>query len=162
MDHFQSGCRGWHHSGVTIGFTVSDVLSGAVYAELSSMCAELLSWIVTTNRGHLRKLKPHECIKGVDGFQTNQHQFVMLCGNPRREKLFREAKLSCEEQKGEGNGAVAIGAGWSAGRSHLSAAGSIMAFHGSPCCVWNSIVKDGLEYKWMRNAQVLLQCATGY
>lgn len=58
----------------------------------------------------------------------------MLCGNPRREKLFREAKLSCEDEKGEGKG-------------------SIMAFHGSPCCVWNSIVKDGLEYKWMRNAQ---------
>eukprot|EP00656_Telonema_subtile_P032953 TRINITY_DN3629_c0_g1_i1.p1 TRINITY_DN3629_c0_g1~~TRINITY_DN3629_c0_g1_i1.p1 ORF type:complete len:774 (-),score=253.76 TRINITY_DN3629_c0_g1_i1:113-2434(-) len=96
----------------------------------------LLQYIVSTNRGHLRLLEEHERIKGVEGMHKagGQHQFVMLCGNPEREKLFREAKQRCEDEKGVGNG-------------------SIMAFHAGAACVWNSIVRGGLDYRWMRNAQ---------
>lgn len=49
----------------------------------------LLHYIVSTNKGHLRLLKEEERIKhGVDGIHApgKQHQFVMLCGDPRREK----------------------------------------------------------------------------
>lgn len=64
-------------------------------------------------------------------------------------RLFREAKIRCEEEKGEGNGdwhrAVQVG---------CVLAGSIMGFHGGAACVWNSIVRTGMEYRWMRNAQV--------
>jgi len=103
----------------------------------------VLQWVLMSNRGHLRHLSDaKDRVKGLpyDGCE----QFVLLCGNPEQELLFRRAK---ERIRREDEAVAAQMPGliesW---LPHQSP--TIYAFHGSGINHWNSILHNGLQYNF--------------
>lgn len=81
----------------------------------------LVRWIINSNRAHIRKLEPHECVKGMQA----AHQFVMLSATPEKERKFRELRELTETSS--------------------KSKGSLWAFHGSSTGNWHSILRTGLK-----------------
>jgi poly [ADP-ribose] polymerase 6/8 len=69
--------------------------------------------VVASNRSHIVKLKDNQRLS----FMQSQHQYLLYCSSPAKEKIFKEARLT-----------------------H----GSTFAFHGSGIENWHSILRQGL------------------
>ena len=82
----------------------------------------LLRWIVATNRSHLRFIPP-EVHKLED---VCSHLFVLVTAPYKKELAFQKMKQIAAE-------------------AATSTTGSILAFHGSPCGNWHSILRMGIK-----------------
>ncbi len=80
-----------------------------------------LIWLITSNRAHLRPLKPSERFKDI----TTEYQYVVCSNAAEREQKWQAMKLAKEQQLGYGKG-------------------STYMFHGSPVGNWHSILRTGM------------------
>jgi poly [ADP-ribose] polymerase 6/8 len=92
---------------------------------LHPLLRPLLSWIMSSNRAHLRKLEHSE---RTDLVHT-EHQFVLASSSPEKEARFRLLKSQVHrENKGK-----------------AQAPSSVHAWHGSGIQNWHAILRSGLK-----------------
>eukprot|EP00478_Filoreta_tenera_P000560 GABV01000565.1.p1 GENE.GABV01000565.1~~GABV01000565.1.p1 ORF type:complete len:397 (+),score=111.12 GABV01000565.1:104-1192(+) len=99
--------------------------NSALKAQLSALdplLYPLLQWLLTSNRAHLRLLRPEERIKDID----TPWQFVFVSSVPEKEANFQRLRRRVERSRGTGKG-------------------SILTWHGSPLGNWHSILRSGLK-----------------
>ncbi|CAI2168512.1 12375_t:CDS:10 [Funneliformis geosporum] len=100
--------------------------------KLDPLCFPLLSWIISSNRTHLRLLESEEekvQFNQNDSSYNNWKQFVMIMSSPEKEETFqREKEKLRNERRGQ-------------------ALGELFAFHGSPLHNWHSIIRTSLNWK---------------
>ncbi|GBC07264.1 hypothetical protein RclHR1_07340010 [Rhizophagus clarus] len=100
--------------------------------KLDPLCFPLLSWIISSNRTHLRLMESEdEKVQfGESGTNYgNWKQFIMIMSSPEKEETFQREK---EKLKNERRG---------------QALGELFAFHGSPLQNWHSIIRTSLNWK---------------
>jgi len=83
--------------------------------ELDDLIVPLLSWLLLTNRAHLRPLRPSERLAGLG---KGSHQFIMMSGPVERELKFQALR-----------------------RRH----GAMFAWHGSGSGNWHVILRTSLQ-----------------
>ena len=75
--------------------------------KLDPLCFPLLSWIISSNRTHLRLLESEdEKVQfGENGASYgNWRQFIMIMSSPEKEEIFqREKEKLRNERRGQGN-----------------------------------------------------------
>ncbi|KAI0137213.1 polymerase [Xylariales sp. AK1849] len=108
------------------------------WERLTPAASKLLRWIVASNRSYIVQVdecpldsegglaRHDERITGVDGWI----QFRFAQGSPEKEVQFQEElKRVAKPQK------------------------TILAWHGSDICNWHSIIRQGLDYKYIANGR---------
>ncbi|CAG8574161.1 28599_t:CDS:10 [Dentiscutata erythropus] len=100
--------------------------------KLDTLGFPLLSWIISSNRTHLRLLESDE--EKVQFNETtsaygNWKQFIMIMSSPEKEETFQiEKEKLRKERRGQ-------------------TLGELYAFHGSPLHNWHSIIRTSLNWK---------------
>ncbi|CAG8455032.1 3095_t:CDS:10 [Ambispora leptoticha] len=101
--------------------------------QLDLLCFPLLSWIISSNRTHLRLLESNEekvqFNEGATTAYSNWKQFVMIMSSPEKEQEFQREKERLRRER--------------VGQS----LGELYAFHGSPLNNWHSIIRTSLNWK---------------
>lgn len=92
----------------------------------------LLRWILATNRSHLRYISP-ELQSELNLKDVCTHLFVLITGPYKKEISFQKLKQAASEVITEVNVEA----------THNT--GSLLAFHGSPCGNWHSILRMGIK-----------------
>ncbi|CAG8567783.1 8671_t:CDS:10 [Paraglomus occultum] len=99
--------------------------------KIDSLCFPLLSWIISSNRTHLRLLESDdEKVQYSDPANTysSWKQFIMIMSSPEKEEKFQKEKQRLrDERRGQ-------------------TLGELFAFHGSPLTNWHSIIRTSLNY----------------
>ncbi|CAH1757245.1 8756_t:CDS:10 [Entrophospora sp. SA101] len=107
--------------------------------KLDPLLFPLLSWIISSNRTHLRLLESEdEKVQLNDTNPTNGNwkQFVMIMSSPEKEQTFQNEKKKLGIERG--------------GQS----SGELYAFHGSPIQNWHSIIRTSLNTKKVSHGRV--------
>ncbi|CAG8545611.1 3514_t:CDS:10, partial [Cetraspora pellucida] len=100
--------------------------------KLDTLCFPLLSWIISSNRTHLRLLESDEekvQFNETSSAYGNWKQFIMIMSSPEKEETFQVEK---DKLKKERRGQTL---------------GELFAFHGSPLHNWHSIIRTSLNWK---------------
>ncbi|CAG8609502.1 10441_t:CDS:10 [Paraglomus brasilianum] len=99
--------------------------------KIDPLCFPLLSWIISSNRTHLRLLESDEekvQYNDRNNAYSNWKQFVMIMSSPEKEEIFQQEKQRLrDERRGQ-------------------TLGELFAFHGSPLTNWHSIIRTSLNY----------------
>ncbi|RUS26515.1 hypothetical protein BC938DRAFT_470661 [Jimgerdemannia flammicorona] len=125
---------------------VAYVHTGSLRRELDALdplCYPLLSWIISSNRAHLRALdSERELVKvqgglaafssGYSGYKT-WRQFVMLMSSPEKEEEFQREKMRL--------------------KSESPNKGELYAWHGSRLENWHSIIRTALNFNKVLNGR---------
>lgn len=121
---------------------IASVHAGTLRRDLDSidpLCYPLLSWIISSNRAHLRALdgEGDQVRVGSQGTLTGSNktwrQFVMLMSSPEKEEEFQREKARV--------------------RKEMKGKGELYAWHGSRLENWHSIIRSNLNFNKVTNGR---------